>query len=66
MIFACGPNVVGASALAVARRLVVLCHQYQGTVSDFEMAAWMLYSNRQYLPRKTRVMIDFPRETLAG
>ncbi len=47
-------------------RLVELCPEYQGTVSDFETAAWMLYPNRRYLPRKTRAMIDFLRESLAG
>ncbi|WP_294225060.1 LysR family transcriptional regulator [uncultured Shimia sp.] len=45
--------------------LVELCPQYQGTVSGFETAAWLLYPNRRYLPRKTRVMIDFLRERLA-
>ncbi len=49
-----------------AGRLVELCPRYQGTVSDFETAAWVLYPNRRYLPRKTRVMIDFLRESLAG
>ncbi len=49
-----------------AGRLVEPCPQYRGTVSDFETAAWVLYPNRRYLPRKTRVMIDFLRERLAG
>lgn len=47
-------------------RLLELCPKYQGIVSEFETAAWMLYPNRRYLPRKTRVMIDFLRESLAG
>ncbi|WP_299424471.1 LysR family transcriptional regulator [uncultured Shimia sp.] len=46
-------------------QLVELCPQYQGTVSNFETAAWVLYPNRRYLPRKTRVMIDFLRDSLA-
>lgn len=50
--------------LAVGR-LVEMCPQYQATVSDFETAAWMLYPNRRFLPRKTRVMINFLRENLA-
>lgn len=43
-----------------------LCPQYQGTVSDFDTAAWVLYPNRRYLPRKTRVMIDFLRESFGS
>ncbi|WP_295175948.1 LysR family transcriptional regulator [Shimia sp.] len=47
-------------------RLLELCPKYQATVSDFDTAAWVLYPNRRYLPRKTRAMIDFLRESLAG
>ncbi len=47
-------------------RLLELCPKFQATVSDFETAAWVLYPNRRYLSRKTRVMIDFLRESLVG
>ena len=32
---------------------------YRVTATDFETAAWLLYPSRQYLPHKTRVLIDF-------
>ncbi len=33
--------------------------QYQVTATDFETSAWMLYPSQKYLPRRTRVFIDF-------
>lgn len=38
--------------------LIELFPEYQSTATEFETAAWLLYPNRAYLPRKVRVMID--------
>lgn len=35
------------------------------TATTFDTAAWVLYPSHSFLPRKTRVMIDFLRERLA-
>lgn len=40
-------------------RLIPLLNQYQVTAEDFDTAAWLLYPSRNFLPDKTRVMIDF-------
>lgn len=42
-----------------AGHLIELFPNYQCTATDFETAAWLLYPNRSYLPRKVRVMIDY-------
>lgn len=42
-------------------RLIRLCPEYECTATVFDTAAWALYPNRSYLPRKVRVMIDFLR-----
>lgn len=34
--------------------------------TSFESAAWLLYPSRSYLPRKTRVAIDFFRQRIAA
>lgn len=47
-----------------AGRLVENFPEYQSTLSEFETAAWLLYPNRAYLPRKVRVMIDFLKSHL--
>lgn len=39
---------------------------YEVTATTFDTAAWLIYPSRSFLPRKTRVMIDFLRERLAG
>jgi len=36
------------------------------TATTFDTAAWLLYPSRIFLPRKTRVMIDFLRERLGS
>ncbi|WP_395016475.1 LysR substrate-binding domain-containing protein [Dongia sp.] len=36
------------------------------TATTFDTAAWLLYPSRSFLPRKTRVMIDFLRERLGS
>lgn len=40
-------------------RLVSLLNQYQVSAEDFDTAVWLLYPSRNFLPNKTRVMIDF-------
>lgn len=42
--------------------LVPILPEYEGTVSEFDVAAWMLYPSRSYLPRKVRVVADFLKE----
>lgn len=44
--------------------LINLFPDYQVTATDFETAAWLLYPSRQYLPMKTKVMIDFLKANL--
>jgi len=39
--------------------LITLLDQYEVTAEDFDTAAWLLYPSREFLPNKTRVMIDF-------
>ena len=45
-------------------RLIDLFPAYECTATDFDTAAWALYPSRSYLPRKTRVMLDFLRQKL--
>ena len=47
-------------------RLIDLFPAHQATATSFDTAAWILYPSRSFLPLKTRVMIDFLREKLAG
>lgn len=42
--------------------LVELFPEYRATASEFDVAAWMLYPSRSYLPRKVRVFADFLKE----
>jgi DNA-binding transcriptional LysR family regulator len=42
--------------------LVELFPDYHATASEFDVAAWMLYPSRSYLPRKVRVFADFLKE----
>ncbi|MBT8155445.1 LysR family transcriptional regulator [Epibacterium ulvae] len=44
--------------------LVQLFADYQSTLSEFDTAAWMLFPDRMYLPRKVRVLIDFLKREL--
>lgn len=46
-------------------RLVDLFPDHAVTATTFDTAAWLIYPSRSFLPRKTRVMIDFLRERLA-
>lgn len=43
-------------------RLVKLLKEYEVSAEDFNTAAWLLYPSRQFLPTKTRVMLDFLKE----
>lgn len=49
-----------------AGRLVDLFPDQEVTATTFDTAAWLLYPSRTFLPRKTRVMIDFLREALGA
>jgi DNA-binding transcriptional LysR family regulator len=42
--------------------VVELFPDYRATASEFDIAAWMLYPSRSYLPRKVRVFADFLKE----
>lgn len=42
--------------------LVDLFPDYEVTPSDFDIAAWLLYPSRSYLPLKVRAFIDFLKE----
>ena len=45
--------------------LVNVFPDYEATATTFETAAWLVYPSRSFLPKNTRVMIDFLREKLA-
>lgn len=44
--------------------LIDLFPKHDVTATTFDTAAWLLYPSRTFLPRKTRVMIDFLRKRL--
>lgn len=44
-------------------RLVDLFPDHEVTATTFDTAAWLLYPSREYLPRKTRNVIDFLRSS---
>ncbi len=44
--------------------LIDLFPEHDVTATTFDTAAWLLYPSRTFLPRKTRVMIDFLRKNL--
>lgn len=43
-------------------RLFTVLNDYEVSAENFDTGAWLLYPSRQYLPNKTRVMIDFLKE----
>jgi DNA-binding transcriptional LysR family regulator len=43
-------------------KLITILNDYQVTVEDFDSAIWLLYPSRNYLPNKTRIMIDFLKD----
>lgn len=47
-------------------RLIELFPDHDCTATEFDTGAYALYPSRSYLPRRTRAMIDFLREKLAG
>jgi DNA-binding transcriptional LysR family regulator len=42
--------------------LVQLFPEHAATASEFDVAAWLLYPSRAYLPLKVRVFVDFIKE----
>ena len=47
-------------------KLVDIFPEYEVTPTTFDTAAWLLYPSRSFLPRKTRIMIDFLRHAFRG
>lgn len=47
-------------------RLVDVFPEYEVTATTFDTAAWILYPSRAYLPRKTRSVIDFLRDSFSA
>lgn len=45
-------------------RLVTLLPDYAATATEFDTGAWLLYPSRDYLPRRTRAVIDFLKAEL--
>lgn len=45
--------------------LVDLFPEYEGTASEFDIAAWMIYASRSYLPLKVRTFAAFLKEKFA-
>ncbi|VAV90573.1 Transcriptional regulator, LysR family [hydrothermal vent metagenome] len=43
--------------------LIDLFPEYEVAATTFDTAAWLIYPSRSFLPRKTRVAIDFLRDT---
>ncbi|MFX1764885.1 LysR substrate-binding domain-containing protein [Paraburkholderia sp. A1RI-2L] len=52
------PAWLAADDLAAGRLFDVL-PDYDATPGDFDGVAWLLYSNRTWLPAKTRALVDF-------
>lgn len=46
-----------------AGRLIDLLPDHEGTATDFEAAAWIVYPSRDYVPARLRVFIDHLRKT---
>ncbi|GGX09439.1 LysR family transcriptional regulator [Pigmentiphaga litoralis] len=47
-----------------AGTLVDLFPRHEATVTDFEAAIWLVYTSREHLPRRVRVVVDFLRAEL--
>lgn len=45
-------------------KIVRLLPNYQVTATSFDTAAWIIYPNRNFLPYRTRVAIDFFRDRI--
>lgn len=56
---------LAAEALA-SGALVDLFPDHQATATNFETAAWLLYPSKAFLPRRTRVAIDYFAGVLGG
>jgi len=46
-------------------QLISLLDQYEVTAEDFDTTVWLLYPSRNFLPVKTRAMIDFLKTKLS-
>lgn len=46
-------------------KLISILNDYQVTAENFDTAVWLLYPSRNFLPNKTRVMIDFLKSKIA-
>ncbi len=40
-------------------KLITILNEYQVAAENFDSAIWLLYPSRNYLPNKTRIMIDY-------
>jgi len=47
-----------------AGRLITILDQYEAAAQDFNSGVWLLYPSRQFLPNKTRIMIDFLKQNI--
>lgn len=45
-------------------RLIACLPSYRVTATSFDTAAWLIYPSRNYLPGKTRAMIDFLKRSV--
>lgn len=45
-------------------KLVTILDEYRVAAEDFDSAIWLLYPSRNFLPNKTRIMIDFLKSKL--
>lgn len=64
-----GPALIGEWMISEeldSGHVIDLFPNHEVTATTFETAAWLLYPSRAYLPRKTRVMIEFLREKLGS
>lgn len=47
-------------------RLVDLFPNYECTATEFDTAAWVIYTSHDYLPSKVRIFVDFLRAEIDG
>lgn len=70
----CAINGLGPALLAdwlvaddlANERLVDLFPDHTATATEFDIGVWLIYPSRRYLPRKTRVFVDFLRAAQAA
>lgn len=49
-----------------AGNLIKILSDYEVTATDFDTSAWLVYPSRSYMPRKTKVFIDFLKQHLSN